>query len=75
VCCFAELHDRMRVILDETDWPIWLGEEPATPEQLLALLKPYDGSLKIWPVDKRVGNVRNKGAELKQVSVNRTTTQ
>jgi putative SOS response-associated peptidase YedK len=31
----------------------------------LALPKPCpDEWLKIWPVDKKVGNVRNKGAEL-----------
>jgi putative SOS response-associated peptidase YedK len=61
----AELHNRMPVILDETDWPEWLGEEPATEEGLLALLKPCpDDRLNIWPVNKNVGNVRNKGAEL-----------
>ena len=61
----AELHNRMPVILLEADWPKWLGEEPATEEELLALLKPCpDDRLKIWPVDKKVGNVRNKGAEL-----------
>jgi putative SOS response-associated peptidase YedK len=61
----AELHNRMPVILGENDWPKWLGEEPATNEELLALLKPCpDEWLKIWPVDKKVGNVRNKGAEL-----------
>jgi putative SOS response-associated peptidase YedK len=54
----------MPVILDEADWPAWLGEESATPARLLSLLKPYEGQLKIWPVDRRVGNVRNKGAEL-----------
>ena len=61
----AELHNRMPVILDEADWPKWLGEEPATEQELLALLKPCpDDRLKIWPVDKKVGNVRNTGAEL-----------
>ena len=55
----------MPVILDEADWPKWLGEEPATEDELLAMLKPCpDEMLKIWPVDKKVGNVRNKGAEL-----------
>ena len=29
---------------------------------MLVMLKPCpDEALKIWPVDKRVGNVRNKG--------------
>jgi putative SOS response-associated peptidase YedK len=32
---------------------------------LLAMLKPCpDESLKIWPVNKMVGNVRNKGPQL-----------
>lgn len=60
-----QLHDRMPVILAESDWPIWLGEEPATEQQLLALLKPCpDEALKIWPVSKVVGNVNNKGPRL-----------
>jgi putative SOS response-associated peptidase YedK len=62
----AEIHNRMPVILDESDWPKWLGEEPATEQELLALLRPCpDEWLKIWPVDNKVGNVRNTGAELK----------
>jgi putative SOS response-associated peptidase YedK len=61
----GELHNRMPVILAKEDWPKWLGEEPATEDELVAMLKPSpDEILKIWPVDKRVGNVRNKGAEL-----------
>jgi putative SOS response-associated peptidase YedK len=61
----GELHNRMPVILAESDWPKWLGEEPATEDELIAMLKPCpDAALKIWPVDKRVGNVRNKGREL-----------
>ncbi len=60
-----ELHDRMPVILAEGDWPKWLGEEPATEDELMALLKPCpDEALKIWPVNKMVGNVKNKGREL-----------
>ena len=61
----GELHDRMPVILAENDWPKWLGEEPASEQELLALLKPCpDEALKIWPVDKMVGNVRNNGPQL-----------
>jgi putative SOS response-associated peptidase YedK len=61
----AELHDRMPVILGEADWSKWLGEEPATNEQLLDLLTACSNErLKVWPVDKKVGNVRNQGAEL-----------
>jgi len=61
----GKLHDRMPVILAEQDWPKWLGEEAATEQELLALLKPCpDEALKIWPVDNMVGNVRNKGPQL-----------
>jgi putative SOS response-associated peptidase YedK len=57
--------ERMPVILAEKDWPKWLGEEPASEEELPALLKPCpDEALKIWPVDKMVGNVRNNGPQL-----------
>nr|DAH82733.1 MAG TPA: SOS response associated peptidase (SRAP) [Caudoviricetes sp.] len=61
----VELHDRMPVILGEGDWPLWLGEESATPEELLAMLRPCpDEWLKIWPVGREVGNVKNKGQKL-----------
>jgi putative SOS response-associated peptidase YedK len=61
----GELHDRMPVILAENDWSKWLGEEPASEQDLLALLKPCpDEALKIWSVDKMVGNVRNNGPRL-----------
>ena len=36
----GELHDRMPVILAEADWPKWLGETPATEDELLAMLRP-----------------------------------
>jgi putative SOS response-associated peptidase YedK len=61
----AEIHNRMPVILDETDWPKWLGEEPASEADLLALLRPCpDDWLKIWRVDNKVSNVKNNGPEL-----------
>jgi len=61
----GELHDRMPVILAEIDWPKWLGEEPASGQELLALLKPCpDEALKFWPVDRMVGNVKNNGPQL-----------
>ena len=56
----SPLHDRMPAILAEADWPAWLGETPATDAELQALLRPYPAEgMKLWPVDKRVGNVRN----------------
>jgi putative SOS response-associated peptidase YedK len=61
----GRLHDRMPVILEAEDWPRWLGEEDATPEELLALLCPYPAeAMTAWPVGAAVGNVRNEGPEL-----------
>jgi putative SOS response-associated peptidase YedK len=61
----SKLHDRMPVILAEGDWPRWLGEESASEHELLALLKPCpDDVLKIWRVNKSVGNVKNTGPQL-----------
>ncbi len=58
----AALHERMPVVLERRDWPAWLGEADGDPAALLCPLS--DGVLKLWPVDKRVGNVRNDGPEL-----------
>jgi putative SOS response-associated peptidase YedK len=61
----GELHDRMPVILAEKDWPKWLGEEPATSDELKALLVPAPSqTVKVWKVDKRVGNVNNNSRDL-----------
>ena len=61
----AELHNRMPVVLQPEAWPVWLGEEPADPKQLKALLAPYPADDMIsWPVSARVGNVRNNDSSL-----------
>jgi putative SOS response-associated peptidase YedK len=61
----APLHPRMPVILAEADWPVWLGETPATDAELKALLKPYPAQdMTLWPVDRRVGNVKNDDPSL-----------
>jgi putative SOS response-associated peptidase YedK len=45
--------------------PAWLGEEPADEPQLKALLAPYPSDEMIcWPVNTRVGNVRNNDPSL-----------
>jgi putative SOS response-associated peptidase YedK len=59
------IHDRMPVILDESNYARWLGEEPADSDALCAILKPCPSeALESYPVDARVGKVRNEGAEL-----------
>jgi len=61
----APIHNRMPVILAPEDWPKWLGELPADDNELKALLKPYPSTgMHLWPVGKRVGNVRNNDASL-----------
>ena len=61
----APIHDRMPVILMPDVWPLWLGEEAADPEELLALLQPYPAELmRAYPIGPRVGNVRNDDAAL-----------
>ncbi len=58
----AELHDRMPVILEPADWLVWLGEQPGDPG---SLLRPaLAGTLRVWPVDRRVNTPRNNGREL-----------
>lgn len=61
----AELHNRMPVVLDPRDWPAWLGEEPAAPARLKAMLTPYPSAgMRAWPVSARVGNVKNNDPSL-----------
>ena len=52
----------MPVIIEPTDWPIWLGE---TKGDFVALLRPApEDVLRVWPVARKVGNVKNDGPEL-----------
>jgi putative SOS response-associated peptidase YedK len=61
----AELHNRMPVVLKPESWPEWLGEDPAQPPRLKALLAPYPAEeMTCWPVSARVGNVKNNDASL-----------
>jgi len=54
------IHDRMPVILPPEAWARWLGEAPAAPEALLALLEPYSVErMRVYPVDTRVNSVKN----------------
>jgi putative SOS response-associated peptidase YedK len=63
----ARLHNRMPVVLDDADLPVWLGEAPTTPESLDALMRPCpDDWLALTPVDPRMGNVKNEAAEFCQ---------
>jgi putative SOS response-associated peptidase YedK len=59
------LHDRMPVLLGPDRWRSWLGENAATQAELKAMLRPYSGAaMTFWPVDRRIGNVRNDSPDL-----------
>lgn len=59
------LHGRMPVILTPEHWAGWLGETPANDAELKAMLTPFPGAaMAFWPVDRRVGNVRNDSPDL-----------
>ena len=56
------IHDRMPVIVEPGDWPLWLGEVEGDPA---TLLPPRDDlELKIWPVSRRVNSPANNDAGL-----------
>ena len=58
----APIHDRMPLVLEPADWPVWLGEQEG---DLKALLRPAaDAVLRTWPVSTDVNSVRHNGAEL-----------
>lgn len=55
------LHERMPVILEATDWALWLGEEEGDPTPLM---RPSPAEFRLWRVSPAVGNVRNNGPAL-----------
>lgn len=58
------IHDRMPVVLTESQWERWLGEDPADPAALRALLVPPEtGLLAEYPVSSLVNDVRNNYPE------------
>lgn len=57
----AKIYNRMPVILTRDDQEHWLSNDRDSVD----LLTPYAANdMEAYPVDKRVGNVRNNDAEL-----------
>jgi putative SOS response-associated peptidase YedK len=57
------LHDRMPVIIPQTDYDRWLRADPDRPP--IDLLRPFDAEkMTAWKADKAVGNVKNDRPEL-----------
>lgn len=58
------IHNRMPVILEESDYDLWLDPDVEDKAPLLKLLRSYDSSaMKSEPVSTRVNNVRNDDPE------------
>ena len=55
------LHERMPVVLEQEDWPLWLGEAEG---EVPRLLRPSPAGFRIWRVGTAVNNVRNDSAAL-----------
>ena len=55
------LHERMPVVLEPADWPLWLGEVEGDPG---TLLRPSVAAFRTWRIGLAVNNVRNDAANL-----------
>jgi putative SOS response-associated peptidase YedK len=56
----APIHNRMPVILDQTAYARWLGEETVERDALLGMLKPYSAErMTAYKIGAAVGNVKN----------------
>lgn len=58
----AAIHQRMPVIVEPEDWPLWLGETEGDARHLLA--PAATGILRIWPIGPRVNQPENDDAEV-----------
>jgi putative SOS response-associated peptidase YedK len=55
----------MPVILPREAWSAWIAEEPASADELQALLKPYPAEqMKTCSISTRVNSVKNDDAGL-----------
>lgn len=58
------IHKRMPVILESTDYDLWLDPTVQQPELLQPLLQPYNSDkLKAYPISTLVNNPRNDSPE------------
>jgi putative SOS response-associated peptidase YedK len=58
----ALIQDRMPVMIEKEDWPMWLGEAEGDPQ---ALMRPLSfDQFRVWPVSREVNSVKHDGPEL-----------
>ena len=61
----SPVHHRMPAVLEPVEWDAWLDTDDPDRHDLERLLAPAaEGTLSRHPVDRRVNNARNKGADL-----------
>jgi hypothetical protein len=62
----GDIHNRMPVVLDAADWQTWLGEVPASSDELQALLQqPYPAEcMTAHEIGPEIGNVKSDNAAL-----------
>jgi putative SOS response-associated peptidase YedK len=59
------IHDRMPVILPRGAYDAWLAEGEAPPDEIAALLVPFDpGAMEAYPVSRAVNNPKHDAPEL-----------
>ncbi len=56
------VHDRIPVVLQASEWPLWLGEAEGEPSSLLH--PAGEDVLRLWPISTVVNAVRNNGPDL-----------
>lgn len=61
----ARIHERMPVILPQSDWEAWLDHRRREASSLLSLLRPCEPSrMEVFRVSRRVNDPRQEGADL-----------
>ena len=60
----AKIHDRMPLVLEERDWPLWLGEVPGDPATLLQ--PPADDLLAIKPMSRETTEKADRRGKQRQ---------
>lgn len=58
----SAVHHRMPLIVEQSDWPLWLGEEGKGAARLMQ--PAAEEVLEFWRVDRAVNSNRAKGPEL-----------
>jgi putative SOS response-associated peptidase YedK len=72
----APIHDRMPVVLPESQWDAWLDVENHDVASLRELLVPFPaGELEAWAVSTRVNKTDNNGPELLEPEPETATAQ